>query len=224
MYEDFDTLMMTELQWKNGTADVKANLLQHRIIRIDNGDFIVGFSDIMSGYIAKHAYLTQFPAALLKLDERNPAAYMLGKKMAEHYFMYRNMSRESHNILSVKTLLDWADDVIPSKNVVKSENRTYNERIVIPFEHALNALVEVGVLDNWQYCQARKEPLTVERLNNLSYQEIAELYIHFELRIDPIKKETLLVTAGDKSKRLQAAKKKRGKSGKKSKENKGDTQ
>lgn len=102
------------------------------MVGIQNGSIVLNFGDAMAEYLT-HAYLMQYPMPLFRLDERNPTSYHLGKKLFLHYSMEANRSRGTHNILSVKKLLEAAPD-IPDHEEVMRGNRYLDKRIITPFK------------------------------------------------------------------------------------------
>ena len=95
------------------------------------------------------------PALMRTDDRRNPHAYTIGYKLVTHTYMNKGEANES--TLSVKKLLEHLEDV-PKPEEVKGKN--YTQKIIAPVERDLTALVELGVLDWWDYCHAKGEPLT----------------------------------------------------------------
>ena len=61
-----------------------------------------------------------------------------------------------------------------------SENRNLTDRIITPFEKALDTLQEEQII-TWEYCNSGKEPLTSTQLQSLTYQTFIGLYVHFEI-------------------------------------------
>ena len=68
--------------------------------KIINGYIVVNFTSQMAEYLT-HAYVTQYPLALLAIDGRQRAAYYAGKKLAFHYGLKQNRAKGSYNCLSV---------------------------------------------------------------------------------------------------------------------------
>lgn len=126
----------------------------------------------------------------------NPNAYAFGFKLFAHHNM--NLTKPNANRISVLTLLD-AGPSIPRYEEVMAGNRNITDRIVTPFERDLDALVDLGILKSWEYCNAKGEPLTDEQLDLESYNVFSQLLINFELKDYPDQTERI--------KQIQAAKK-----------------
>ncbi|NCB47872.1 hypothetical protein EOM81_12775 [bacterium] len=67
--------------------------------------------------------------------------------------------------------------VFPSYEKVLSADRHLEQRIITPFENALNASTFI----KWEYCNAKYEPLKEEQINNMDYSVFKTLFIKFEL-------------------------------------------
>lgn len=103
----------------------------------------------------KAGLLPMDPALLRTNDKSNPHAYTIGYKLVTH--SYQNYGQANQCTLSVERLLAFVD-TIPRPEEVAARN--YTQRIIEPMERDLNALVECGVLDWWDYSHAKGEPLT----------------------------------------------------------------
>lgn len=113
-------------------------------------------ADFMRAVLNSRAGLLPMDPALMRTDDkRNPHAWAIGYKLATHTYMNKGEANES--TLSVKKLLDHLEDV-PRAEEVKGQN--YTQKIIAPVERDLTALVELGVLDWWDYCHTKGEPLT----------------------------------------------------------------
>ena len=112
----------------------------------------------------KRSILQSDRAFTLLLDERvfrintndNPHSWHIHKKLINHYSA--NMGKPNEYRLSVQALLDYVTSIPKPEDVPRKET----ERIIAPMERDLNALVDLGVLDYWDYCRTNGEPLTDE--------------------------------------------------------------
>ena len=158
---------------------------QMRIIskwEIKDNVLTVDFAPALVEYLQK-SFLMQYPVELLKLDNCDPAALMLGHKLALHFSMYNNQRSETNNIISVRTLLDWCQMVIPSEEQVRETTQEYKRYIIIPLERALDNLQDSRII-NWEYCNSKKSPLTEKQITGVKdkfYKGVMELYICFEI-------------------------------------------
>lgn len=125
----------------------------------------------------------------------NPNAYFFASKILAHHNM--NLTKPNANRISVSTLLNAPS--IPSYEEVMAGNRNITARIITPFERDLDALVDLGILKSWEYCNAKGELLTDEQLDLESYNVFSQLLINFELKDYPDQTERI--------KQIQAAKK-----------------
>jgi len=183
---DLDTLLRTRLEWTETSGKKTKDYLNINIcssVGIKNGNIILSFTPEIARYLV-NSYVMQYPIGLLKIDERNPNAYYIGKKLLQHYSIDNNIQKDTANIISVRSLLEWCEDVIPSYEEVMSGNRHLDDRIITPLENALTSLQTTNLI-TWEYCNSKKTPLTDEQLNNLNYYIFIDLYIHFEVNYFP---------------------------------------
>lgn len=176
--EDLETLYNTSLEWTEQAGQgATRDYAKMRIISmhgIKAGKIQVRFSEDMARYLT-HAYVMQYSLELFKLDERNPSAYHLGKKLLLHASIENNQKRGTDNIISVRALLDVAPD-IPSYEEVMAKDRHLDQRIITPFENALNAL---GDILTWEYTNARGVPLTKKQAEGFGYDTFVKSYVRF---------------------------------------------
>lgn len=146
-----------------------------------NKDFItVLFTDIYKGICYKSA-MTTFPRKLLNSAFIPDTAMYIGMKLSDNYFNDNNKTGQN-TIISVKCLLDAVPTIPRYEDVV---GRNYRSQIVIPFEKALDALQMQGILSNWEYCNAKKRPLTDEQCENAAtYSTFIDLYISYDIIVD----------------------------------------
>lgn len=168
------------------TADFKHIAIGANSYGIKNGVIYFEFREEFTNYIKNKNYITQYPIKLFKIDNRNPNAYYLGRKLSYHSSLYNNQKKGTADIIKVKTLLKVCDLI--SYNQLKKTSGAVTQKIIDPFEKALDSLKE-GVLDQWEYCNAKKQPLNDEQLKTLSYDAFIERYIKFTLKDKPKTKE-----------------------------------
>lgn len=115
-------------------------------------------SDFMGAVLNRGAGRMALDPALLRTDEKNnPYAMPIGYKLLSH--SYQNIGKPNECTLSVEKVLEFVEG-IPTYEEVKATDRHYDRRIIAPMERDLNHLVEIGVLEWWDYCHAKGEPLT----------------------------------------------------------------
>lgn len=179
--EDLEALYNISMEWTERSGRQTKDYLKMRIITqqgIKGGNIVVEFSPQMADYLT-HAYIMQYPKELLRVDERNPATYFIGRKLLQHHSMDSNQRKGTANIIGVKTLLACCEDIIPSYSQVMRGDRHVAQRIITPFENALDALSAEGIIQ-WHYCNSKSEPLAQAQLNQMEYDIFVKLFIHFE--------------------------------------------
>lgn len=183
---DMDVLMHLVLKWGRDGKMLNVSSFSKKI----KGGVEFVFNPLIAPYATQ--FMIQFPLRLLELDSRNQSVFALGKKLSDHYTIDSNKLNETYNIISVQTLLKTCID-IPSYEQVQKGNRNITDRIIQPLEQKLNILRDVcGYL--WQFCNARKMPLTDEQKELLTagdYLTFQNLYIIFEIAGVPDQTERL---------------------------------
>lgn len=191
--EDLEVLFNISLEWSEPLGGSTADYAKMRVITsqgIKNGQILVNFSPEMAAYLSG-AYIMQYPMGVLKIDERNPAAYHFGRKLALHHSMDQNQARGTANIISVKALLASAPD-IPSHAEVAEDDRHFDRRIRGPFNKAMEALED---MISWEFCNSKGLKLTEEQLADFSYAVFKDCYIKFTIKGAPDQAPRLLAKA-----------------------------
>lgn len=188
--KELDLLYHISVEWYELRKGETRHFIKTRLcdqVCIINGYIMVNFTSQMAEYLT-HAYVTQYPLALLTVDGRQRAAYYAGKKLAYHYGLRQNQKKGSQNCISVPKLLE-AIPEIPSIDVIgKTDFGHWARRIRVPLERALNILIQKGVLTYWKYCLSGKKEISDFEKYSAAYAEYNKLYIHFELEDYPMKK------------------------------------
>lgn len=177
--EDLNTLYKISMEWTENSRNKIRDFEKMRLcdrVGIVGGNIKFVFSSDMASYLT-NSYVMQYPMELLKVDERNPNSYPLGKKLLLHNSMDNNKKKGTDNILSVKSLLAACPD-IPSYDQVLAAGRQLEQRIKSPFETALNSL---STIITWEYCNAKGAALTDEQLQALDYNSFENLFIKFNV-------------------------------------------
>ena len=158
--KELDLLYHISIEWYELRKGETRHFLKMRLcdqVDIINGYITVNFTTQIAEYLT-HAYVTQYPLALLAVDGRQRAAYYAGKKLAFHYGLRQNRKKGSYNCISVSKLLE-AIPEIPSINVInETDAGHWARRIQQPLEKALDVLIKNGILGMWEYCLAGKDP------------------------------------------------------------------
>lgn len=121
-----------------------------------NYDFIV--------YLRELRMFMNYPLTLFKTDGKMNS-YYLGKKLAYHYGLYNNWEKE-RNLISVTRLMAYAPN-LPTYKKVMDTGRQVTKRILEPLKRDLDSLSPIL---NWEFVNARKEPLTELQAAILEYQ------------------------------------------------------
>ena len=174
--EDLETLSNMTLTFNQKIDGKPKDFLNLKIIGthgIKNGiisaAFDIGFHELILKYQPM-----PIPQAFLALnDNRNPNAYLLGRRISLHKNM--NYGTKNEDIISVRTLLETCPN-IPPKDEVAQKDRMYKQKIIEPFEIGMNALEETKIF-TWEYCHSKGEPLTDEELKNMDYEIFINLLI-----------------------------------------------
>lgn len=188
--KDMDVLYRSSIEWKAKDPETRKmhTYGKMRIItKYEYGNNV--FTVVINSEIAPHLrrYGMQYPISLQRIDGRNRNAYPLGLKLANHYSIVNNRKKGSHNCLKVTTLLRNLPG-IPTEKEVAAYRGSYMQKIVKPFEDALDAAI-----DNWEYCNAKREPLSEAQLHQdgsgetlaPDYDTFKELYITFSFKDHP---------------------------------------
>ena len=124
-----------------------------------DGTILFTFSpDFITLVMGHNAGMLAVDRLLMTTDDKaHPHAFAIGHRLTTHAFI--NAEKANRYRLSVDRLLAHVKS-IPTYEDVKS--RAYTRRIIEPLERDLDYLVELGVLDYWDYCHANGEPLTDE--------------------------------------------------------------
>lgn len=205
--KDLQFLLAARLSWEEKIRGKSRNFDEINILgrgSIRNGQILVEFSSSMAEYLLQLP-LTQYPASLLKVDERNNNAYSMGLAMAEHYSMDGNHIRGTANLLKVGTLLQYTS--LPGIDDIRAQRKSWEERLKEPFEKALDELTRCGLLADWRYSKSKGEELTFDEATNFTeYEDWAGTLIYFELKDAP--DHTVRIAA--RQKELAARRKKSG--------------
>lgn len=183
--------------------------------RIEYGDgkITASFTPEIADALIKKNLLTKYPTALQRITGKNPNAYPIGVKLAEHYHMYNNRVKETNKNISVKKILE-SSPIISYEELQKTDPGHWEARIKEPMEDALDILARGNVIkDPWEYIHAGGVKLTDEEARNITtYKDFIKLYVHYEME-DPGDEEIIKEKQEQRRKartRKKQAKKKQG--------------
>ena len=202
--KDLDIIHASTLSWeeniKGKARDFdRISLVTRTAIR--NGYIIISFSPEIARYLVDRNLITQYPTSLLKISGRQPNAYYIGRKLAEHANIDNNIIKGTADRIGIPSLLAVTD--LPSYEDVMKQDRHWERRIKEPLERALDTLTEEGVLKDWKYTHARAIDLTEEEAYNISsYEDFSNLYLNFTLadKVDHTERITAKREAREKAK------------------------
>ena len=147
----------------------------------------------LAKYLARTA-IAPFYNGLLKLNgNTNPSSLMFGRRILLHWNM--NQGKPNENIISVMALLyssalPFYDELIRDgvKKLSNGKSKTYKEKgsnfsklIENPFQKDLDALITIGLLETWEYCDSNGEPLSEYKVDIPNYEVFSKLFVKFVL-------------------------------------------
>lgn len=154
-------------------GSVEFRVCQAKGLAIGNGAAGTYFFELGNAYaeilITNNLVISQ-PRRLF-LAGKSRLAYPLGKYLATHYGMDNNQNKKTHDIISVKAILEQFKDY---KGLLPDAKHT--DRPKTTLETALEELEDCGVL-TWFYCGAKKAQIDPPA----TYAEFEKAYIHFDI-------------------------------------------
>ena len=180
---DLDALFRVSMEWKEPSrreCKEARSFTKTRIctsIGMRNGIVNMTFSPELANYLIQ-SYIMLYPLGVLKIDERNPSAYHIGKKLLLHSSNGNNQKSGTANTISVKSLLAVCPDIPSYEEVLNSSNRSFRERIVKPFEKALNTL---NFLTGWEYYRKTDRVEKSDALK-MAFYDFERLNIRFAVK------------------------------------------
>ena len=176
--------------------------------RITNGLIRINFDIDAANYLV-NSYVMQHPIALLKIDNRNPNAYALGVKIAQHYSNDNNAIIGTNNTLSVKSLIAAAPEIQTIEELQARGQRNWKDKIKRPLESSLDLLIKVGVFSRWEYRDpANGNIYNSESAQPLTWTQYSALMVDFIMKNEPdqtkrrtAKSEAKLAAAANKEKK-----------------------
>lgn len=187
--EALDTLYSISLEWEERSNGKVISYTKMRICEaqgINRGVASFTFTEDMANYL-NQAYIMQYPLELLAINERNPNAYPIARKLALHHSIDNNHKKGTANIISVAKLLEVAPE-IPNIETVRKKNGSWNERIRGALEKALDAIEDIV---SWEYSNTKGAPLTDKQLEIADYETFMKLFIKFNIKGAPDQTERL---------------------------------
>ena len=172
-----EALYSVSFSWEEGNNGKGKEKYHMRVLQkrseIRNGSIYARFTEDIAEYLIA-GYILQYYIPLLKVDERNPSAYRAGKKLLKQYSNLNNQEQGTADIISVKALLASLPE-IPSYDEVMKAGMHLEQRIMRALKTALDKLDFI----EWEYCNAKKTPLTKKQKANFNYDNFKDCYIKF---------------------------------------------
>lgn len=194
--KDLELLYNASISWKEKVKGKEEDFKNVRILGgmgIKAGYINLEFTLSLAEYLIQLP-LSQYPQALLLLDERNDNAYNIGLKMSEHYSNDNNQIKGTAQLLKVKTLLEYTN--LPSVTTIRKQRTSWEARIKEPFENALDALTKCGLLEDWRYSHSKGLEMTDEEATSFNkYEEWSQTLVYFTLKNAPDHTSRLLCKA-----------------------------
>lgn len=164
-------------------------------VHLQRGKIRVTLEQDFANFLVKTTgFLMNYPAALLKLKENNSSLFPLGYKMALNRSNDTNIRKGKANILSVAICLESCPG-IPRIEDVKKHRGSPVQKIIEPFEKVLDELQKQGLLERWEYCLPKGEPL--KEADVKKYEYFISLYILYEIKNFPISSELERIKAAE---------------------------
>lgn len=180
--KDLNILYNISFDWEETINNKVERFIRVRLLSnaiYSRGDIAITFTPEIADYLVARGLLTQYNTKLVGIDERQPNAYYIMRKLEEHYNMDANQQNKRHDRIGIDTILAVTD--LPSYEEVQEKDRGHwVDRIKDPLENALDYLTREKLLKNWEYTHAKGVPLTDEEASNInSYNDFASLYLLF---------------------------------------------
>lgn len=208
--KSLESLYAGTLTWKEKVKGKQKDYLNVPIIGthgIKDGYICIAFDPVYASYLTAVPE-THYASSLLGIPARQPNAYNIGLKLTEHYCIYENHTKGTHDRLSVKSLLAATD--LPSYEEVKKKRKSWIERIKEPFQAALDTLVTGNVISDWHYVLPGGKEISDddrEELDKLQdYENWRNILVRFTL-VDPPDLSEQIKTYTEKKKQAITRKK-----------------
>ena len=150
-------------------------------VDVKNNKIYFRLSQEYAYYLSNGLFSQCNSKALLLGTRQNPLPYFVHQKMQDQYFHDGNRQRATNNLLSIKSILNFCADTLPSfEYVQKTDSGHWVRRIREPLEDALNKIQEEGLF-SWEYCKKGLSPASEEETASPDYKVWSKLYITFAL-------------------------------------------
>ena len=184
---DLYTLARTSVKYTDKKYSLDMVNLFGRV-NLSRGTFIMEFTESFGRYVKNTSFITKyFPMSILKLKEKNPNLITLSVHLAILRNIDNNRIKGRAAISSIKSILTWCPG-LPTIEQVRAWGGSPSNKIIKPFEESImDQLVAQGVLQYWEYCQEKGEPLKKADVDSYKYFE--KIYIKYEFTDYPTEAE-----------------------------------
>ena len=200
---DLDILFYSSFEWtENRRGESKGYMGIHLLSMrgIKNGIIFANFTPEFAKCLLDSYVMTAVPNDFYAMDERNPNAYSLAWKLITHNSIDNNQKANTANILNVGRLLKSLPD-IPTVEEVLSSDRHITNRIIDPFEAALDS---IPIISHWEYCSSGGAVLPNKQAEFSSYEDFANSYIKYEIANAPDHKSRIQTKQDKQTKKKKA--------------------
>ena len=122
---------------------------------LQKGVILARFSSELVEHLVGHSYITQYPAALLRLSVREAAAYYLGKKLCFNYGLIKNVAHNRNDFISVKSLLK----ATPTLALNSKDASHWRRDVLSVFQKSMDTLKDEGIICDWHFRLAKRQPI-----------------------------------------------------------------
>lgn len=149
----------------------------------NKNDITINFTQEFANYTTNN-FIIQIDPALFRISAKNPNAFKIGHKLCEQWHSEKLRKNGTHNRLMLTTLVEAAPD-LPTLEEEKAEHRHYRRNIFVPIDNILEHLKDLGFLTQFEWRKKGGAYLTDSQLATLTYDELKEVCLHFELPEKP---------------------------------------
>lgn len=150
---------------------------------LQKGVILAKFSPELVEHIIGHSYITMYPSALLHLSVREAVTYYLGKKLCFNYGLVKNVANNRNNFISVKSLLK----ATPVLRVNSKDASHWRRDVLDVFESAMTTLQQEGIIDEWHYSYAKRQPVVGLDDALKTYEKFSEkLFVQYKINDFPL--------------------------------------
>lgn len=145
---------------------------------VQRGRLTMQFSMDFARHLSQASVVRHNPKGYLVNRRKYTSAYSVQCTLENHAYMNKGKSNEG--VISVETLLKDCYE-IPTYDTVMNGNRNITARIKKPFLSNVQALKDIGVLQDFSFFTADKKTIKEAKLLSLDYDDFIKCTLHFKL-------------------------------------------